>query len=48
MTMPGGSAGARPFGFERDGVTINPAEAAEIVDAADALLPGCADPADRR
>ena len=30
----------RPFGFGRDGVTVNPVEAAEIVHAADALLAG--------
>ncbi len=33
-------AGPRPFGFGRDGVTVNPAGAAEIVTAADALLAG--------
>ena len=32
--------GPRPFGFGRDGLTVNPAEAAEIVQAADALLAG--------
>ncbi len=32
--------GPRPCGFGRDGVTIRPAEAAEIVQAADALLAG--------
>lgn len=32
--------GVRPFGFEDDGVTIRPDEAAEIVKAADALLTG--------
>jgi site-specific DNA recombinase len=32
--------GIRPFGFEYDGVTIRPAEAAEIVNAADAVLAG--------
>jgi len=34
------AGGPRPFGFERGGVTINPAEAAEIVQAADDLLVG--------
>jgi site-specific DNA recombinase len=32
--------GIRPFGFESDGVTIRTGEAAEIVNAADALLAG--------
>jgi site-specific DNA recombinase len=32
--------GKRPFGFEPDGVTVNPAEAAEIRRAADAILAG--------
>ncbi len=32
--------GMRPFGFERDGVTVREAEAREIVNAADALLSG--------
>lgn len=32
--------GKRPFGFEADGVTIRPCEAAEIVTAVDALLAG--------
>src|SRR5258708_2271293 len=34
------AGGPRPFGFERDGTTITPAEVAEIVQAADALLAG--------
>ncbi len=34
------AGGPRPFGFGRDGVSVNPAEAAEIVTAADALLAG--------
>jgi site-specific DNA recombinase len=34
------ASGPQPFGFERDGTTIRPAEAAEIVQAADALLAG--------
>jgi site-specific DNA recombinase len=32
--------GKRPFGFEPDGVTVNPVEAAEIRRAADAILAG--------
>jgi len=36
---PGGG-GRRPYGFEPDGVTVRPAETAEIVKAADALLAG--------
>lgn len=32
--------GRRPFGFERDGVTVRQAEAAEIAAAADAVLAG--------
>jgi len=36
------AAGRRPFGFGRDGKTINPAEAAEIVNAADAVCPPAA------
>jgi len=32
--------GRRPFGFEPDGVTVRPAEAAEIVKAADGILAG--------
>jgi DNA invertase Pin-like site-specific DNA recombinase len=32
--------GKRPFGFEPDGVTVNPAEATEIRRAADAILAG--------
>jgi site-specific DNA recombinase len=32
--------GRRPYGFEADGVTVRPAESAEIVKAADALLSG--------
>ncbi|MER6825254.1 recombinase family protein [Streptosporangium sp. NPDC000563] len=32
--------GIRPFGFLKDGVTVEPAEAAEIVKATDALLAG--------
>jgi site-specific DNA recombinase len=34
------SGGRRPFGFEADGVTIRPAEAAEIVAATDVILAG--------
>ena len=34
------AGGPRPFGFGRDGVTVRPAEAAEIVTAADAVLAG--------
>lgn len=32
--------GQRPFGYERDGVTIRPNEAAEVVNTADAVLVG--------
>ena len=32
--------GGRPFGFERDGQTLNPAEAAELAAATDRLLAG--------
>ena len=32
--------GRRPFGYEPDGVTVRPSEAAEIVKAADAILAG--------
>lgn len=32
--------GKRPYGFDRDGVTVRPAEAAEIARAADAILAG--------
>ena len=35
-----GGGGRRPFGFDEDRVTVRPSEAAEIVDAADALLAG--------
>lgn len=38
----GYGGGVRPFGFEPDGVTIRPSEAAEIVRAADAILGGVA------
>jgi site-specific DNA recombinase len=34
------AGGPRPFGFEADGITIRPSEAAEIVKATDALLAG--------
>jgi hypothetical protein len=34
------SGGIRPFGFMKDGVTVEPTEAAEIVKATDALLAG--------
>ncbi|GGQ11175.1 recombinase family protein [Streptosporangium pseudovulgare] len=34
------SGGIRPFGFLKDGVTVEPAEAAEIVKATEALLAG--------
>lgn len=34
------SGGARPFGFEADGVTIRPVEAAELVRASEAIVAG--------
>lgn len=36
----GWHGGIRPYGFEKDGVTVRPAEAAEIVKAAEAIVSG--------
>lgn len=38
----GWSGGVRPFGFEPDGVTIRPSEAAEIAKASDSIVSGMA------
>ena len=39
--MVGRSAGGwRPFGFERDGITVRPAEVAAVLDASQEVLHG--------